>query len=331
MNFNDQRIRAFDISFYQGNPNEGYFVDFQKMKNYGVSFVVIKAGQQDYADPAFTFNWSHSKAVGLHRAAYWFLDKDRTPQSQANFFWSLLRNDPGEGPLVVDYEEGSSGNWQDLYDFIVELQRLSNYPNHKIWIYTGFFYWLNHSPLSLAQRQWFARYPLWLAWYADDPADVRVPDMWQECVLWQKGTPAIGLQVGVHSKEIDFNVFNGDENNLAIYFSGVEVPPPPTGDETMYVGTVKANATPYLNLRDAASVTGVDIGNLYPNDAIEADLLTNGWLHITKINGQAANGYASAAYIDYREVIVTPPPTVTKTFTLKLDGFKEFTGTIEPE
>lgn len=241
-------LTAFDISHYQSfrdSFGRWTYPDFQKMKDYGAKFVVCKAGQYNFEDITFRVYWQKLKEVGLLRASYWFLDGRAEGKAQAQFYWNMLKDDPGEGPLVVDYEDGSGGDWNRLYDFIVELQRLSGYPNKRIWIYTGYFYWIDHSPVSIIQREWFARYPLWLAYYG---TSFQIPDMWTEIICWQNGTPAIGQSVGVLSREIDFNIFNGDENKLREYFTGIAAPPPPPEGVTMK-GTVLPGFT--LMVRDA--------------------------------------------------------------------------------
>ena len=90
-----------------------------------------------------------------------------------------------------------------------------------------------------------------------------------------------------------------------------------------YTGTVKATATPHINVRSTPEVTATnDIGDLLPGQAITADDLQNGWLHI--LTPQV--GWVSAAYVDYQTV---PTTTVKVPFTLSVDGFKSFSGELE--
>jgi lysozyme len=216
MQFEDKGIIGLDISFYQADPRKRQFVDFQKMKDFrdeqgrGISFVIIKASQHNYADPAFAVNRAAARAVGLPRAFYHFLDYDGEGKAQAQFFWNLIKDDPGEGPLIVDFEQGS-GTFGRLWDFVVELQRISKYPADRIWIYTGYYYWLDFGPNTTAEEMAFIPYRLWLAAYTDDPFYVKAPRPWLTATMWQKGTTMIyGPNVGVLSLEVDYNVFNGD-------------------------------------------------------------------------------------------------------------------------
>ena len=232
MTFEYRGIKGPDVSFYQGSPNDGLFIDFEKMKNWrdtnrsGVNFVIIKAGQHTWKDPAFDYNWREARRVGIPRAAYFFLDKDGEGKAQAELFWKILKGDAGEGPLIVDFEWGS-GEWSLLYDFLVRLKELSGYQSERIWIYTGKYYWINHGPRTQAEKLWFAQFPLWLAKYShflDLEEDVPAP--WFAPVMWQKGTTIVwGLDLGVHSLELDWNWFGGDMAQFKRYFIYEEAAP----------------------------------------------------------------------------------------------------------
>lgn len=291
MIFDDRGLVGFDVSRHQALYNKETdtwtYINWDLMKASGISFVICKAGQNNFYDPTFSYNWFEAKRRGIPRGSYWFLDYRTSPKSQAQKYWELLKDDPGEGPLVVDFESGSSGLWEDAYDFIVELQRLSGYPDHKIWIYTGYYYWIDAFDIGEEVKMlWFKRYPLWLAWYASEAKDVIIPPPWTKCVLWQQGTPVIGLQSGAQSKEIDYNALNGDELSLAYYFEGVEIPPL---GEPMYFKVV----TTSLNVRSSASApsdNSNDLGafNLMANDIVEVDdlpVIASGttWRKIRKI------------------------------------------------
>lgn len=290
MILNDRGIFAFDVSRWQAllDKETGIwtYIDWNVMKASGVNFVVIKCGQNNFKDFTFVYNWAEAKRLGIPRASYWFLDFRSSAKSQAELYWDFIKDDPGEGPLIVDYENGSGGDWNDVYNFIIRLQELSGYPNHRIWIYTGYYYWNEHSPLMPAQNQWFAQYPLWLAYYTTHPEYAQLPGLWDKCVLWQKGTPAIGYSVGARSAEIDYNVFNGNEFDLARYFTSINVPPPPTTGEPMYF-----RATTGVNIRSSAGVTpDNDLGtfNLIAGDIVEVDdvpviIGTATWRRIRKI------------------------------------------------
>lgn len=258
MNINNHHIFGSDVSWYQDINLTPQKIDFVKMKEYGASFVIIKVGQDTYADEDFQDNWKNAKSAGLPRGAYYFGDKDSSGKSQAQRFWALIKDDIPEGPAFVDFEKGSWLNWNELYNFIAEFQRLSNFPNEKIGIYTGYYFWLANVPSTA--RPWFGKYLLWEAWYTENPEEVLIPSPWKELLIWQSGTPAIGHDMGVESIEIDYDIFNGDADKFEQYF-GKEPHIPPTGENMiLYYADLKSGLT--SNVRSGAGLSAPITGQL---------------------------------------------------------------------
>jgi len=268
MEFNDTGINGPDVSRWQRIPAQNgqpaKEINFQLMASFGFRFVIIKAGQYNYADPGFYYNWEAAENAGIPRGSYWFEDFRISPKVQAQTYWNLLKNDVGDGICAMDWESGSHRDLDSAYVFLNEFQQLSGLPDHKIAIYTGFPYWTNSYASSTQQREYFKKFILWEAWYPDDPENysiVKVPHPWgnNDCTFWQNGTPSIGLQVGVQSKEIDHNKFNGDEEKFKLYFnSGVATNPPPIGDTMAdWTASVKVNTTSLVvrNLPNGADTT----------------------------------------------------------------------------
>ena len=225
MNFNDSGIYGFDISFYQDDNNTPQGINFQKMKSSGADFVIIRGGQNTWIDPDFSTNWANSKSAGLPRAAYWFYDPRASPLSQAKLFCGLVADDKPEGRMWLDLEfpasyggsYGASNNFRTCLDEIKKLSKC------RVGIYTGYYWWHDH--VVAADRAQYAQYPLWLAAYTSYPANVKVPSPWSECLIWQDGTPSIGISVGVESKEIDHNKFNGGTTQFANEFGSAAESP----------------------------------------------------------------------------------------------------------
>jgi GH25 family lysozyme M1 (1,4-beta-N-acetylmuramidase) len=357
MQFEDKGIIGLDISFYQADPRKKQFVDFQKMKDFrdeqgrGISFVIIKASQNNYPDPAFAVNRAAARAVGLPRAFYHFLDYRSEGKAQAEFFWNLIKDDPGEGPLIVDFEQGS-GDHGRLWDFLVRLQEISKYPADRIWIYTGYYYWLDFGPNTTAEEMAYIPYRLWLAAYTDNPFYVKVPRPWLTAAMWQKGTTVIyGPNVGVLSLEVDYNIFNGDRALFRRYWNTDYDPnqseEPTEGGNMKYKvvwskGVAKRLA-PHTGTAEEPTYTGQVIA--YPleveviedniPDGVDPSNLDKKWVKF-------ADGlFGASAYPDSigvpRERMVkveepTPEPEpIKEPFVLKVAGFKEFRGELERE
>lgn len=216
-------VDLVDISFWQGK------VDFVKMKQSGIRGVIIRAGQNIWVDEMFEENWAGAKSAGLPRGSYWFYDSRSDPKIQADLYRETLKDDLGELPLTADYEEnykGSWGGWKNLYNFLERLKSTGKKLSwEKIWIYTGYWYWMAQSPQSdPAALNYFSHYQLFLAWYTTNPAAVRIPKPWKDAILWQWGTPAEGIQRGVSSTEIDMDKFTGTLDEFE-QLAGVTLPP----------------------------------------------------------------------------------------------------------
>jgi len=235
MDFNYQGINGYDVSFWQDDNETPQQINFNKMKSSGATFCGVKVGQGTWSDPDFLYNWRESKKAGLVRFGYFFCDDSYHPKTQARKYWELLQYDFDENEMqFADYEVGSWTEWYQLYIFLTEFQMLSGLPDEKAGIYTGYPYWIAHSPTTPFYRDFFGRHPLFLAWYIDDPFYVRVPSTWKEALLWQCGTPRI--DVGQESPTIDFDKFNGDQIKFKKYFgSSPDLQPTPIFPDSLFI------------------------------------------------------------------------------------------------
>jgi len=92
-------VQGIDIAKYQGD------VDFQRVRDSGVSFVFIKATEGgDHLDSRFRENWDKARAAGLPRGAYHFAYWCRPMKEQAAWFIANVPNDPDAMPPVLDVE-----------------------------------------------------------------------------------------------------------------------------------------------------------------------------------------------------------------------------------
>ena len=183
-----------------------------------VRAVICKCGQGNYLDYAFEMYMRELKKRGVPRGSYWFYDNRFDAKAQAQKYSELIREYAPdlELPCFVDYEydhpQGKPSRLQDVYDFIVEFQKLE--PNRKVGIYTGYYFWTASARFSgmragSPQLEWSKKFPLWLAWYTHDNTrdDVPIiPEPWDDWILWQFSDRGDGFAHGLHSKELDLNV-----------------------------------------------------------------------------------------------------------------------------
>jgi hypothetical protein len=322
-NFNYHGIIIADISTWQDSPMIAGTVDFKKMRAFGFRAVCLRASNGITQDADFETYRKNATGV-IPWFAYHYYNNLYDPRLQAQKFFNILA--PNIPPVcVLDLEDKQSGfrGWRHWYDFLVEFQRLSGLPNNRIWIYTNETYFAETSgAITTAQRNWFARFLLWLASYFADPqhpnlAYVDIPQPWTDIILLQSGTPPFGLQAGVESIEIDYNQFSGDEELFTMIF-GAEPTQPETGETMSYF---KVTPT-VLNIRSSPAFIADpsnDIGDLLKDDIVDADALPVGgfrrlravWRNNVPVALPASPTGECWASSSYLTATVFTPPVVT--------------------
>jgi GH25 family lysozyme M1 (1,4-beta-N-acetylmuramidase) len=223
----DRRLGA-DVSFYQVYKDSPVGIDFTKMKAAGVSFVFIRAGQGAWKDREFDRSWAKAKAAGLDRGAYFFLVHSLTGAKQAEYFWSLIKDDPGELLPVVDYEQ--SGSTRAAYLKVLRdfKQRMMELAGLRQILYTGPDFWANYGENNPEWKEM----PLWIAHYTTAQTPL-VPQPWKGTpttpgpgpMIWQYTSHGDGKKYGVQSGNIDLNLFLGTEADYKA-LGGMATPPP---------------------------------------------------------------------------------------------------------
>lgn len=231
-------VVILDISFYQRTAN------FQTMKNNGVSGVIIRAGQNAWPDTCAERFMSDAEAVNMPIGSYWFYDSRAEPEDQAEMWKAVLKNHDTKLRCWADYEENYGGEfkgWRQFYNFLEACKKVM--PGRKFGVYTGYYYWLEHSPLTAGELNYFAQYPLWEAWYINDISFVKIPRPWTKMTFWQKTSSENGTKYGVGSLEVDMNLFIGTRDEFNQMFDLDD-----TGEEPMPEVTYTANIKPTVTL-----------------------------------------------------------------------------------
>jgi GH25 family lysozyme M1 (1,4-beta-N-acetylmuramidase)/uncharacterized protein YraI len=302
-----RQIIGPDVSFYQDDPGTPQEINFERM-NLTTDFVIIRAGQNLWADSDFKNNWRRAKEVGLPRGSYWFYDSRAEPRQQAELWVNLLSGDMGELPLFLDLEEAYRGSYSGWSHWKTCLERLRALVGSKeIGIYTAFHYWNSNAPLSQPNElEYFHRYPLWIANYG--VAQPLVPRPWttNEWLFWQFTASGDGPFYGVESLEIDLNFFNGDAQAFAQRFKVPvptdPIPPDPAGNQyRVNAGTLNVREGPGTNFRA--------IGFLRRNEIVEAlEANADGsWLRVRRLS-DGLTGWASNTYLIKLGTPPLPPP-----------------------
>ena len=224
----------------------------------GLSFAVARVSNWDGTvmgtDPHFEGNWRAFKTAGIHRGAYWYLQQNVSPGTQAAYFVKAVKA-AGLGPgdiLIADSEIPSAGADAMTHAFCTEVEAIAG-PHCPVMVYT------DHATgqFLVSCTGW----PLWFAWPSPvaPPAAMLAP--WKEWRLWQWG------ELG----SVDADAFNGTSEVLDEWIAAylpVPVAAPPaavtvTTDGTKTLGWIAAanKTAPSGILRATAIADG-----LYPAD-----------------------------------------------------------------
>ena len=220
-------VLGIDTSKWDGNW------DADRAKKAGAAFVFIKSSQANYTDVQFSNSWKKAKTAGLLRGAYHYLNYNKPAIDQANYFADLLKNDPGELPPTVDYEQTRNDNnitvalsfLRGFIDQLITRTELFTNMKYKVpMIYTGPSFWAEYGDQT--KRAYWLQFPLWIANYTTASNPV-VPAPWTMWDFWQYSAKGPGEVYGSESLSIDMNRFNGTLRELR-EFAGL----PPVAEVT---------------------------------------------------------------------------------------------------
>lgn len=239
------------------------------------------------------------------RGTYFFYDGRASPGRQAALLVSLIREDPPELGVWIDWEHNYGGAWEGLRNVVAMMQEVERLlPGVEVGLYTGYYFFRENSNpiLHRSQYAYLATKKLWLAFYALLTA-VRIPAPWLHMTYWQKGTPAVGRAWGCESEEIDMNEdMDGDPDPTPI----------PPIEEPMVTTQYRFTYSPLTTERTSPSVTATATGTTYvPGDVVNVveivTIAANKWFELD--NGRFAayiyNGTTRAELVP-----VTPPAPV---------------------
>ena len=308
-----------DGSFYQDDNNTVRRIDFVKMREQ-CEGIILRAGQKNWIDEDFIWNWNAANIAGLQRGSYWFYDSRETPQRQAELWKTALAGDLPEWGLWIDLEESYGGTYQGESNWkkFAETTRMF-FPSVKIGIYTGLGWW---NAQQVTQTDYWASYPLWIANYTSDPKNVILPKPWitKGAVLWQYTSKGNGPQYGAESLNIDLN-----HTSQAFYdLFGGRPKPPPDAEVGMRYFDIKDT----LNIRSSPAVIlspSNDIGDLQAGDKVEVSETvtvspTDKWGKLFKITRGAVNVVlpASTCYVSLNttNTVETFPAPVLDSITV---------------
>lgn len=179
-------IRGIDISSHQGK------IDFDKVKQAGYSFVIIKAGQG--TTPMKTFRERYLPAVqkaGLDWGAYWWTDAVTVEEAkaEARAFLKEMEGLKPTFPLWVDQEYNSphekctKQQRTDMVKAFLDVLQEAGYYAGLYCSYDWITNWLDASQLTA--------YDKWIAQYSGSCSYTGEYGIWQNGVIGTKGKKGV--------------------------------------------------------------------------------------------------------------------------------------------
>lgn len=201
---------GIDVSYHSGH------VDWLSVAAEGFTFAFAKATEGvDFHDTSFASHWGAMKTAGLVRGAYHFYVTEDDPDSQAQWFTSIVTLEPGDLAPVVDIEVIGHGTMPGLRErFQRFLTLIEEHYGAPPIIYTSPHFWNEH--LS----DGFGGYPLWVAEY--QVSEPRVPMGWDTWHLWQWAgdTLVAGVEKSADITRLNRNAVRLEELLVGVASSG---------------------------------------------------------------------------------------------------------------
>jgi GH25 family lysozyme M1 (1,4-beta-N-acetylmuramidase) len=214
------RARLVDVSRHQGKVNVA------EIKAAGFCGLVARCTiGWSYFDPFYEDTQRQAHDIGMIFGAYNVLwPENRNPQREA--IWANQKM--GDVDFFVEDIELTQGiSASNIGNQArTKMLKLEELRGSKPWVYTGSWFWNGNGALGSATPfGWEQEYALWEAEYLrkafglydpdDSPEFVKPQTLgkgWANWRMWQwtsKGKP-----IGVQSKSLDYNVYNGTEEEL---------------------------------------------------------------------------------------------------------------------
>lgn len=169
---------GIDVSTWQGD------IDFNKVKEDGVSFVMIRIGfghnnkKENVLDNKFLQNIKNAKKAGLKVGIYFYsyAENEKQAKDQANWIIKTLNNEKLDLPIAFDWED-----WEEFNNYNLSFIDLNNMA--KVFFDTlnekGYETMLYGSATYLNHIWDTANYKIWLAHYTTKTDYSNKYDMWQ--------------------------------------------------------------------------------------------------------------------------------------------------------
>lgn len=192
--------KGIDVSQWQGT------IDWQKVKNSGVKFAMIRAGYgQNNIDTQFKRNISECNRLGIPCGVYWFSYALNAEMAKQEALYALAAVKPYvlDYPIAFDFE-GDSINYAAKNGITITKEMASEFARAFCGVLEGSrYYAMVYTNPDYLNRYYDSeipvQYDLWLAQWPNNPNPVTPP---RGCGIWQYGND--GVIAGI-SGRVDIN------------------------------------------------------------------------------------------------------------------------------
>lgn len=202
----DITCSGIDVSRWQGT------IDWQRIKDAGVQFAIIKAGEGTEVESKFYENINGAKAVGINCGVYWFSNAKSIEEAvmEAQACLDAISGYQLEYPVVCDFEYRSlnnnplAGNKTLLTDTVIAFLNTIQSNGYYSMFYTN----LDFSGRYLEFERISDNFDVWCAGYS-------IPEPNMPCGMWQysqtgevDGTDITGLNGSQNYVDLDISYKN---------------------------------------------------------------------------------------------------------------------------
>lgn len=177
---NDNTQIGIDVSKWQGD------IDFSKLKNAGVEFVIIRVGSsngingENFVDSKFVQNIENANSVGIPVGVYFYSYANSVDRAVSDAKWIIdqIKDYKVELPIAFDWENWGSFNKYELSFFGLTNMAKKFMDTVKSSGYDAMLY----SSKTYLENIWMSvDYPVWLAHYTKNTNYTGDYSYWQLC------------------------------------------------------------------------------------------------------------------------------------------------------
>jgi lysozyme len=287
-------ILGVDFSHWQGKP------DCQKLKDNGVRFAIVKAGEvlvnrpnkPLYFDDKHDRNIAQLKAVGIPCSSYYYFHPSAGASKQANHYASIWKKNPPDLPPVIDCEDSDGYAPKDVSrQLLAFIEEIKTHIGITPIIYSRNGFLVN----NCGNPDWPTGTKFWIARYGQTIGSLS-PKIKDNTIIWQytdrmklPGLPTLDGNYWIKSDQ-EFNDFISN-------VPPVGLPDPEPLPEPFYKqGRVIVSV---LNVRNTPDwQNNMVVGHLHKNDIVDMSKVYNErWAEIEPGKYAAIRG-ESGTYIE---------------------------------